>query len=356
MDGRNFGSPTPPEPADTGLKGKEVVMTSLPDRPDLDQLRTQAKELKRALAEGEQDALDRVLASHPKFAGRPAERAEGWTFTLRDAQVTIARELGFESWKELLEQVDDSGPRRWNPQSDHQFITRAAAEATKLQHGYVGVDHLMLALLDPPQPGFASDVLGVFGLTYDLELERVKQANRRSRKHSRSLNPAMQQLLGRSQGIAIGMGSTELMDEHVLLAMLYGEHDRLSFFVDPDDVLAVLQSHGLATPVVWPSTPATPTGPWGPFVYLSWDDLSIVTRELAKRFPPRTLIWGVNKSKWKKDHWYVHGEDEIPMEEIVKATVPQRTEIEVLSNEEGSNLENAAAPRRYRDRPKKESS
>jgi hypothetical protein len=47
-------------------------MTSLPDRPDLDQLRTQAKELKRALAAGEQAALDRVLASHPKYVGRPA--------------------------------------------------------------------------------------------------------------------------------------------------------------------------------------------------------------------------------------------------------------------------------------------
>jgi hypothetical protein len=61
-------------------------MTSRPDRPDLDQLRTQAKELKRALAAGEQTAIDRLLASHPKFAGRPAERADGWTFTLRDAR------------------------------------------------------------------------------------------------------------------------------------------------------------------------------------------------------------------------------------------------------------------------------
>ncbi len=41
-------------------------MSSLSDRPDLNQLRTQAKEFKRAVEAGEQAAVDRVLASHPK--------------------------------------------------------------------------------------------------------------------------------------------------------------------------------------------------------------------------------------------------------------------------------------------------
>jgi hypothetical protein len=329
-------------------------MTSLPDRPDLHQLRIQAKELKRALSEGESEALDRVLASHPKYAGRPAERADGQVFTLRDAQATIARELGFDSWKALLEKLDVRSTRRWNPRSDNQFIARAGHQATKLKHGYVGVDHLVLALLDPPQPGLASDVLGGLGLTHDDELERAKKSNRRSRKQHRTLNPAMLQLLGMSQGIAIGLGSTELSDEHVLLAMLYSDHDRISSVVDPDEVLAALQGRGFFTPVAWPPVPATPTGPWGPFVYLSWDDLSIVTRELAMRFPLGTPTWGMNKSKWKQDHYYIQGEDEIPLEEIVRAVLPESSEIEVLTNKEGAELEKAAAPRRYRPRPNEE--
>jgi 2-oxo-4-hydroxy-4-carboxy--5-ureidoimidazoline (OHCU) decarboxylase len=49
-------------------------MSSLLDRPDPNQLHTQAKELQRALAEGDEEARERVLASHPKFAGRPAAR------------------------------------------------------------------------------------------------------------------------------------------------------------------------------------------------------------------------------------------------------------------------------------------
>ncbi|MEX0698133.1 MAG: hypothetical protein WD354_00235, partial [Acidimicrobiia bacterium] len=118
-------------------------MTSLPDRPDLNQLRIQTKELKRALVAGDQSALDRVLASHPKFAGRPAERAEGRTFTLRDAQVTVARELGFESWQKLLDAID-AHTIRWGASEDWSYFNRAFSVARELKHGYVGVDHLIL--------------------------------------------------------------------------------------------------------------------------------------------------------------------------------------------------------------------
>lgn len=106
-------------------------MTVLPEQSDLDQVRIRAKELKQALVAGEQTALDRVLACHPKFAGRPAERLEGWTFTLRDAQVTIARELGFDSWNALVTELSDVDLPRWNPTSLFRYTSRAAAEASK---------------------------------------------------------------------------------------------------------------------------------------------------------------------------------------------------------------------------------
>jgi len=69
-------------------------MTSLPERPDLGQLRTRAKELKRGVTAGEPDAHHRVLANHPKYAAGPPGHLEPGSFTLRDAQVTVARELG----------------------------------------------------------------------------------------------------------------------------------------------------------------------------------------------------------------------------------------------------------------------
>lgn len=65
-----------------------MTARSLPDRPDLDQLRRQAKELRNAGRDGEPDALSRLAAYRP--AGAPV--------TLAAAQLVVAREHGFSSW------------------------------------------------------------------------------------------------------------------------------------------------------------------------------------------------------------------------------------------------------------------
>jgi len=94
-------------------------MSSLPDRPDIDQLRRRAKDLKRAVVSGDTSAIDRVLASHPKYAGRPSERLHPQTLSLRDAQVTVARELGFDSWQKLVialeKATSEAAVDRWEP-------------------------------------------------------------------------------------------------------------------------------------------------------------------------------------------------------------------------------------------------
>jgi ankyrin repeat protein len=70
---------------------------SLPDRPDLAQLRRQAKELRNAGREGEPEALARFAVYSP--AGVPV--------TLAAAQLVIARELGFPSWPQLNAAVEE---------------------------------------------------------------------------------------------------------------------------------------------------------------------------------------------------------------------------------------------------------
>lgn len=82
---------------------------TLPDHADLSQLRAQAKELKRAYAGGNPAAQARARAVLP---GANAE------IQLRDAQLVIARELGFDGWRELSAAVvaQQSGGRdlhRW---------------------------------------------------------------------------------------------------------------------------------------------------------------------------------------------------------------------------------------------------
>jgi hypothetical protein len=83
--------------------------TSLPTNADLAQLRAQAKELRRAFAGGSPAAVARVRAVLPDAAAE---------ITLRDAQFVVAREHGFEGWRDLSAAVvaQQSGGRdldRW---------------------------------------------------------------------------------------------------------------------------------------------------------------------------------------------------------------------------------------------------
>jgi hypothetical protein len=51
--------------------------------------------------------------------------------------------------------------------------------------------------------------------------------------------------------------------------------------------------------------------------------------------------WGTNRAKWKEGLWYVHGDNQIPMERIVRAAVRDETTVEVLDGIEGARLEAA---------------
>src|SRR5947208_907421 len=71
--------------------------TSLPERPDLDQLRRQAKDLHRAARAGNPRAMDRL--------GNYLPLRPGAAFTLSAAQWVIAREYGQPSWSALVAEV-----------------------------------------------------------------------------------------------------------------------------------------------------------------------------------------------------------------------------------------------------------
>jgi Family of unknown function (DUF5990)/Domain of unknown function (DUF5655) len=68
-------------------------MSQLPDRPDLDQLRRQARELHRAAVGGDTEAVRRLRQVSEKTA-------------LSAAQLALAREYGFPSWARLKEEAE----------------------------------------------------------------------------------------------------------------------------------------------------------------------------------------------------------------------------------------------------------
>ena len=83
-------------------------MTSqpLPERPNLEQLKNQAKSLLRAARAPDPDALQR-FQKLPPFAGKSLAELGAASFALHDAQAVIAREHGFKSWNALREHVEE---------------------------------------------------------------------------------------------------------------------------------------------------------------------------------------------------------------------------------------------------------
>ncbi len=77
----------------------------LPIRPSLDHLKKQAKDLLDAHQRGEEEALARIRAAVPSFAGMSDEELARAPFALHDAQSAIAREYGLKSWSELRDEV-----------------------------------------------------------------------------------------------------------------------------------------------------------------------------------------------------------------------------------------------------------
>jgi ankyrin repeat protein len=105
---------------------------SLPARPNLEQLRKQAKDLLQSLKSADPVAHQRFREQYPDSSGSPdksskpprspsdgergaAGRVRGKSFGLHDAQLVIAREYGFLSWPKLKEHVESLQPETGDP-------------------------------------------------------------------------------------------------------------------------------------------------------------------------------------------------------------------------------------------------
>lgn len=78
----------------------------LPSRPNLEQLKHQAKDLLEAIKSGEVTAIERVRESHPRWSNASESEIRSAAFSLSDAQLVLAREYGFASWPKLKERLD----------------------------------------------------------------------------------------------------------------------------------------------------------------------------------------------------------------------------------------------------------
>jgi ankyrin repeat protein len=83
---------------------RSLPTRSLREHPDLEQLKRQAKELRKAFVAGEENAIKEVL-SHYRDASPE-------NFALHHAQLVLARAYGFSSWPKLKAHVDGITVRR----------------------------------------------------------------------------------------------------------------------------------------------------------------------------------------------------------------------------------------------------
>ena len=77
------------------------MVRRFPARPSFSSLRKQAKQILKRQREGDRAVLELIQLHHP----RPSAFS-----SLRDAQLVLAREYGFENWAKLKEQIESGAP------------------------------------------------------------------------------------------------------------------------------------------------------------------------------------------------------------------------------------------------------
>jgi ankyrin repeat protein len=122
-----------------------MAIASLPQDPDLDQLRRQARELQRAVRRGDPVAVARVSHWHP-HASAPD------TFPLTAAQLVVAREHGFVSWARMSRYVHVVTERAWTP-------GHPAPEDESLGHRFLRLACLTYSTDEPADRAAAAQLL-----------------------------------------------------------------------------------------------------------------------------------------------------------------------------------------------------
>ncbi len=310
-------------------------MPGLPDPFDVEQLRRQAKELRAAAMAGDRLARERIRQSHPRFGRRRLADADLAGFTLRDAQLCIARELGFDGWRDVLAHAQGASDvsriwRRWPNTPSYDLFSRAARVSRDANHGHIGPEHALGALLRVETPTVAAEVLSELGITWEVWINRQRRPA--VEEEGQTASPAWYGLVGCAEGLALADGADAVKDEHVLLALTYNRSSQFAdslddFGVDPDGVVVALGRRGVAVSDLRPPVAAPELGPFGPRVYFPAEEYSTVTRALTERFPPGTGHWG-----WNTDgagRYWIDGEADLNLEDVVRSVVQDPDAVEV---------------------------
>ena len=214
------------------------------------------------------------------------------------------------------------------------IVEGAFEQARQLDHGWIGPEHCLLAIL--ATPNVASDALADVGVTYERLREHLLSLSYdpdiptpRFHKARKGVgpNPAAHKLMGWASGFAVGMGLKSPRPEHWLIAMLYLDEEGAMwlhpFGVSAQAAVDVLASRGVRVPEFAPIE----YQPWrGPrTVYVSKKELQPILDLLSKKHPPGSeWKWGFN---WvgKPRRGRISAEEGIDLDAIVAEAGSQTT-------------------------------
>jgi len=115
-----------------------TVCRGLPAQPHLDVPKQQARELLRQCKAGSTEALDRIRRQHPRLR-MAGDDAISTQLKLSDAQLVMAREYGFSSWKQLKERITGNTAAQL---IDKAIRSSDAAAVTRLLTAYPNLLHV----------------------------------------------------------------------------------------------------------------------------------------------------------------------------------------------------------------------
>lgn len=223
--------------------------------------------------------------------------------------------------------MDDAGARALRP--------RATAIAVELGHGHLGVEHVVGALLTPPEATTASAVLHGLGATYDrwAATGRVRGGSPRKLWGLPS-TPALLQFLALARGLALGGGggADGVTDDLALVALCYDRDSRIpghleELGLDAVEVVAALAARGVPVPTQPPPPAAAPLRPFGPRIGFPGEDLSAVLAAVRGRFSTKDGVWGWNTEA--DGRCWIDGEEHLDLEPAVRDAVADPSSVTI---------------------------
>jgi ATP-dependent Clp protease ATP-binding subunit ClpA len=207
------------------------------------------------------------------------------------------------------------------------MLSSASGIARRLDHGWVGTEHFLLALL--AEPSVATEALADVGVTYDRVLDALRgptgllgpDVQHYSPERGLSPSPAAYKLEGRAGGLALARGYHPPEPEHWLLAMVYEEHGLAGALfrhlgASPAAILDALRRRGARVPDVDPPVHRPMRGHRR--VEIDEAELQPMIDLLVQRHPPGSeWRWGFNWLAGEPRRARVDSEDGIDLDGIL---------------------------------------